>query len=232
MTSFIKAIRGEDASFLDLAPNANHLLNVIARRSRRTKCSLNNLDIGESFISYKSVGLTEQQYRTAKKQLEKWAFVEFRIARKVTGGVTSGVTVARLIDSRVYDINAEEGNATVTPTQRQPNANPTSNKECKNVKNDNNVKEVIDHLNLVTNAKYKHTTKSHFENISARLGEGHSVDDLKSVINSKASEWLNNKDMIQYLRPSTLFQASKFQGYLLASKPLKTKTQAPREFSQ
>jgi len=100
-----------------------------------------------------------------------------------------------------------------------------------NVKNENNVKEVIAHLNLVINAKYKHTTKSHAENISARLNDGHSVDDLKLVINSKADEWLNDKTMAQYLRPSTLFQASKFQGYLTAAKPVSI-TNSPRAFSQ
>jgi hypothetical protein len=138
MSSFIKAIRSEEATSLDVNPNANHLLNVIARRSRRTKCTINNLDVGECFIGYKGVGLSEQQYRTAKKQLVKWNFIALRIARKVTGGVTSGVTVARLLDSRVYDINADDANATLTPTQRQPNATPTSNKECKNEKNGKN----------------------------------------------------------------------------------------------
>jgi hypothetical protein len=142
MSTFIKAVRSDTASFLDLNPNANHLLNVIARRARRTKCELNNLSIGECFISFKSVGLTEQQYRTAKKHLKKINLVEFRVARKLTGGVTSGVTVAKLLDSRVYDINTTEGNGTVTATQRQPNANLTSNK---NVKNDKNVKNTIDH---------------------------------------------------------------------------------------
>jgi hypothetical protein len=137
MSTFIKAIRSETASFLDFNPNANHLLNVIARRSRRTECKLNSLSVGECFIGFKSVGLTEQQYRTAKKQLQKIDLVSFRVARKLTGGVTSGVTVAKLLDSRVYDINIDEGNATVTPTQRQPNANLTSNK---NDKNDNNEK--------------------------------------------------------------------------------------------
>ena len=136
MSTFIKASRSETASFLDFNPNANHLLNVIARRARRTPCNLNNLSVGECFISFKSVGLTEQQYRTAKKHLQKIDLVSFRVARKLTGGVTSGVTVAKLMDSRVYDINIDECNATVTPPQRQPNANLTSNK---NVKNDKNV---------------------------------------------------------------------------------------------
>ena len=138
MSTFIKAIRSETASFLDFNPNANHLLNVIARRARRTECKLNNLSIGECFIGFKSVGLTEQQYRTAKKQLQKIGLVSFRVARKLTGGVTSGVTVAKLLDQRVYDINIDDGNATVTPKQRQPNANLTSNKNEKNEKNEKN----------------------------------------------------------------------------------------------
>ena len=132
MATFLKAMRSEEATFLDLNPNANHLLNVIARRSRRSPCLLNKLDIGECFVGFKSVGLTEQQYRTAKKHLEKMDLVAFRVARRLTGGVTSGVTVARLMNTRVYDTNTIEGNATPTPKQRQPNANLTSNKECKN----------------------------------------------------------------------------------------------------
>tara|TARA_R110002167_G_C12706374_1_gene654710 strand:+ start:17590 stop:18291 length:702 start_codon:yes stop_codon:yes gene_type:complete len=143
MSTFIKAIRSETASFLDFNPNANHLLNVISRRARRTECKLNDLSIGECFISFKSVGLTEQQYRTAKKHLQKIELVSFRVARKLTGGVTSGVTVAKLMDSRVYDINIDDGNATVTPTQRQPNANLTSNKNEKNEKNENNIHQQI-----------------------------------------------------------------------------------------
>ena len=138
MTSFVKTIRSDEASFLDANPNANHMLNVIARRARRTKCDLNKLEVGECFISFKSLGLTEQQYRTAKKHLQKMNLVGFRVGRKLTGGVTAGVTVARLLDSRVYDINSGEDNATPTPRQRQPNANLTSNKECKNDKNDKN----------------------------------------------------------------------------------------------
>lgn len=143
MSTFVKAIRSETASFLDFNPNANHLLNVIARRARRTECKLNNLSIGECFIGFKSVGLTEQQYRTAKKHLQKIGLVSFRVARKLTGGVTSGVTVAKLLDQRVYDINIDEVNATVTPTQRQPNANLTSNKNVKNLNNDNNTSSVV-----------------------------------------------------------------------------------------
>lgn len=76
---------------------------------------------------------------------------------------------------------------------------------------------VIDHLNLVTGSKYKASTKSHSSNINARLSD-YSVDELKLVISFKFKEWGNDDRMAGYLRPSTLFSASKFDGYLLAAK--------------
>jgi len=80
------------------------------------------------------------------------------------------------------------------------------------------VVEIINYMNSVIGTKYKTSTKSHIQNISARLSEGHSVDDLKKVIDFKYSQWGNSQEMAGFLRPSTLFQTSKFQGYLTASK--------------
>lgn len=131
MIPYVKAVRSDQASFLDHHPNANHLLNVIARRSRRTKCNLNMLEIGECFISFRSVGMTEQQYRTAKKQLQKWGLVGFKKGRRVT----DKGTVALLLNSDVYDINTQEGNGRVTEEQRKGNGRVTTNKECKKEKN-------------------------------------------------------------------------------------------------
>ena len=82
------------------------------------------------------------------------------------------------------------------------------------------VTNVVDHFNLVTGQKLKASAKSHSENISARLSEGHSVADLKLVIDSKYKEWVNDAKMAQYIRPSTLFQVGKFNGYLQQAKAL------------
>lgn len=80
------------------------------------------------------------------------------------------------------------------------------------------VTSVINHFNLITGQKLKASAKSHSENISARLSEGHSVEDLKLVIDSKYKEWVNDSKMAQYIRPSTLFQVGKFNGYLQQAK--------------
>lgn len=83
---------------------------------------------------------------------------------------------------------------------------------------DDRVRQVIDLLNSMTGSKYKASTKSHASNISGRLNDGHSVDDLMAVVRFKVGEWLHDPKMAQYLRPETLFQAGKFNGYLTAAK--------------
>lgn len=77
---------------------------------------------------------------------------------------------------------------------------------------------VLTYLNEVCGTKYKHSTKSHIENINGRLSEGHTVEDCKLVIDFKFSEWGRDQKMIGYLRPQTLFGTGKFQGYLMAAK--------------
>lgn len=80
------------------------------------------------------------------------------------------------------------------------------------------VRIVIDHFNLVTGQKLKVATKSHSENISGRLSDGYTVEELKMVIDFKNEEWSNDPKMAQYIRPATLFQTGKFGGYLAAAK--------------
>lgn len=77
---------------------------------------------------------------------------------------------------------------------------------------------VLSYMNSVLGTKYKETTISHIENINARISEGHTVDDCKAVIDHKKNEWQNDPKMAGYLRPQTLFQTGKFQGYLMAAK--------------
>jgi hypothetical protein len=65
--------------------------------------------------------LSEQQYRTVKKNLTKWGFVGFKKA----GRLTDQGTVAILLNSDVYDINDSEANGRPTEDQRKTNGRPT-----------------------------------------------------------------------------------------------------------
>ncbi len=74
-------------------------------------------------------------------------------------------------------------------------------------------KQVLSHLNTVTGSRYQ-VSKSSLENIRARLGEDFSLEDLQLVVDYSQAKWGNDIKMAEYLRPATLFQISKFPGYL------------------
>ena len=95
--------------------------------------------------------------------------------------------------------------------------------EVKRKKEKENIKEIeqaiIEYLNLKAGTKYRASSKSTQMHVHARLEEGFTLDDFKSVIDKKCSEWIGT-DFAQYLRPVTLFGA-KFESYLNA--PVKTR---------
>lgn len=85
--------------------------------------------------------------------------------------------------------------------------NNNLNKELNNI-----YKEAIDYLNEKAGTKYKSNSKNTIKHIKARINDGYTLEDFKSVIDKKCSEWLNT-DMEKYLCPDTLF-GSKFEKYL------------------
>ena len=91
---------------------------------------------------------------------------------------------------------------------------PKKTKKAKENKADKEAGEVIDYLNTKTGSNYRATTGANIKPIRARLNDGFSVEDCKNVIDTKSGQWLNNPDMVKYLRPATLFSPSKFEGYL------------------
>ena len=76
----------------------------------------------------------------------------------------------------------------------------------------NDVNEVVDYLNTAAGTSYKKNTPKTVRNVKARLKEGFTVEDFKTVIDKKVKEW-KGSDMERYLRPDTLF-GTKFEGYL------------------
>ena len=73
--------------------------------------------------------------------------------------------------------------------------------------------KIIDYLNRKTDSHFRPTTKSYRKLIKARYNEGFTDMDFKTVIDKKCAEWLQDGNMVQYLRPETLF-SSKFATYL------------------
>lgn len=73
--------------------------------------------------------------------------------------------------------------------------------------------DVIAYLNEKAGTNYRASSEATKKLIRARLAEGYALEDFKTVIDTKCAEWLNT-EYAKFLRPSTLFQNSKFEGYL------------------
>jgi len=74
-------------------------------------------------------------------------------------------------------------------------------------------KEIIEHLNKVTGSKFKPSTPSTVTLINSLFRAKFTLRDIKGVIDLKCKEW-GDTDLEKYLRPQTLFNINKFDGYL------------------
>ena len=78
---------------------------------------------------------------------------------------------------------------------------------------DDDIKDIVDYLNDKIGAHYKPNGKKMKELIRARMNEGYTVEEFKTVIDKKFKSWGNDPKMSLYLRPSTLF-STRFAEYL------------------
>lgn len=74
-------------------------------------------------------------------------------------------------------------------------------------------KYIVEYLNSKTDSNYKVSSRKTKSLIKARLNEGFTKEDFKTVIDKKCDTWLGDEKMEKYLRPETLF-GSKFESYL------------------
>src|SRR5690625_144505 len=75
------------------------------------------------------------------------------------------------------------------------------------------VVSVINYLNEKAGKQFKPSSKATERLVKGRLREGYALDDFKKVIDIQVEEWLNDDHWNQYLRPSTLFNATNFENY-------------------
>jgi len=73
---------------------------------------------------------------------------------------------------------------------------------------------IINYLNKKTGRNYNAKNKSTLDLLRARFNEGRTVKDFINVIDKKVDDWLTDDKMATYLRPSTLFNRTKFENYL------------------
>lgn len=123
----------------------------------------------------------------------------------------------------IYEKPQVENPSTEKPSTEKPS---TVNPPQYNIKESNNKefninKDIIDYLNLVIGSKYRYQSKATQRLIKARLNDGFTIENFKTVIDKKAEEW-KGTEMEQYLRPETLF-GTKFESYLNAPRTVSKK---------
>ena len=108
-------------------------------------------------------------------------------------------------------VKGQEKDRGRTPTI-YPNPNP--NPEPKDTLHENDdIREIIGFLNGAVKTSFRDSSKKTQALIKARIKEGFSVDNFKTVIKKKSAEWILDPDMCKFLRPETLF-GTKFESYL------------------
>lgn len=187
-----------------------------------------------AWVDYKSLirdmpilGIKKEMVAVRFKKLASFGILRHETVRN--GGTFSyygfGSEYARLIDTEnacdttegLKNISEGVSNKFQTPLKKISEQIDSSTKDSSTKDNSNNVgapcAEVVDYLNEKTGKNYKLSAKKTREYINARFNDGYTLDDFKTVIDNKVSEW-KGTNMEQYLRPSTLFAPSHFDEYL------------------
>lgn len=154
---------------------------------------------------------------------------ETKVSNAISKLISLGYVYTKSFDGRTRELKSR-----LTKTVNQPYKickADLQNLQDNNIDNniDNNkdnsytaeIAEIIDYLNSVTGCSYRKANKTSNSHIRARLKEGFTVEDFKTVIDKKNAEWGGDSKMAQYLRPQTLF-GTKFESYL--NQPINRRT--------
>lgn len=143
-------------------------------------------------------------------------------------------------------------NGNQTETKEKPNGNQTKSKPKRNDNVNDNVNDndnvnvnvndnenenapvpvdsspssLIEYLNHKVGSSYRTDAKT-IQLVTDLIGMGYTADDIRSVIDKKAADWLNDSKMRQHLTPSTLF-GPRFSEYLSAPEPIQAKEERSR----
>ena len=90
----------------------------------------------------------------------------------------------------------------------------TTNKKICSEKDLVTISSVVDYLNEKASKRFKPNTDATMNILQERIEEGYTLEDFKLVIDIKTEQWLDNPQFRNYLQPSTLFKAEKFENYL------------------
>lgn len=149
---------------------------------------------------------TPKQIRTALEKLRDEGYILTANYNKAPFDRTLWYTVT---DKAISIIGGENTSNYIPPVE---DTSTEVQKPAKEEKYKDEIKKIIDYLNSKVGSKYRYTSEGNNKHIRARLNEGYTIDDFKTVIDKMVINWTGT-EYEQYLRPSTLF-GNKFENYL------------------
>ena len=188
----------------DLSSNAKLMYGIISNFcDRYGKCTASNKFLSEAF-------------NKSENTVSRWI---------------SELETSELLDSFVDITNGNRRTLTLSPKIGRPipKSGETYPQKWGHNSNNNNINnntivEIINFLNETAKTNFKSNNKSTQGFINARIAEGYTLEDFKSVITTMGSKWIGT-EWEEYLRPSTLFTPTNFEKYLNSA----TKTKKPNE---
>lgn len=156
-----------------------------------------------------------QMYNICNKKSDHSQTVEPQGIQELSTGKTYICTPEnrdKRLENRDYNINNVEQAPTSAPTSSKRPVPP--------------YEEIIAYLNQVAGKSFSHKTKETQRLIKARWNEGYTLEQFKTVIDVKSSQWLHKPEILGYLRPMTLF-STKFESYLNEAAPRPAASQQP-----
>ena len=122
-------------------------------------------------------------------------------------GNTSSAKMEELSSAKREELDVPKGQSNKNNNNKNNNKNNTNKYNVE-------IEEIVAYLNEKAGTNYRANSKDTQKHINARLAEGFTVEDFKTVISKKCSDWIGT-EWEQYLRPATLF-GTKFENYLNA----------------
>ena len=204
LTTLIEASDGlsnEDGWFYKTSPSLEEETGLSNHKQSKIIEELTKLGI----LEQENKGMPMKRYfRINFKKIEELVFKTQDLKKSNTSIKENEKQAFKNFESK----DLKNSNACIEKISNNKELNNNNlNKELNNI-----YKKTVDYLNEKAGTKYKSNSKNTTKHIKARLNDGYTLEDFKTVIDKKCSEWLNT-DMEKYLCPDTLF-GSKFEKYL------------------
>lgn len=180
----------------------------------------------------------DYDYETKELLVVNWSKYNWSLSPKLDIPLKSAIEniksnsfhdkLAKIYNSRESVINQEESDMVSIPYRYSMDttitipititSSITNTISNTNINNKQEIyKRVIQRLNDLTGSSFKYTTKNTIELINGRLNDGYTEKDLIMVIEKMCYLWgkpkKREKDMREYLQPSTLFRQTNFENY-------------------